>query len=299
MLVWVLMLFYYSSLEELAMNGSIHHWLSTFSSWQQDICRRTDNCAIPPAADLALGIISTIGVVLSMIGLVLTIITLTIFKLVLILVYMYCYLLTPLYIRCISVIVCYTIWLHSGPCAHLTQPSFMFSCALPYLLPSRVCGRYQPNTNLWRLCGCISSDTILHSGVIYVDGSRGNSHVPKAGHCICTNHYQVHYCCVHHLLGWVDVYTKHEYRYHNLCVLFTLTWYHLLWLYFVYSCSSNSCHHSLGYWYWFHGHILQHRSYRTEIVGCFVIPLVLLFLYNFTVILPITHTSQDSDIHVP
>ena len=47
----------------------------------QDICSRTDGCRpIPPAAELALEVLSYIGVVLSLVGIILTIITLLVFR---------------------------------------------------------------------------------------------------------------------------------------------------------------------------------------------------------------------------
>ena len=64
----------------------------------------------------------------------------------------------------------------------------------------RLCMWYQPNKCVWRLCGCVSLNPLLHLGGGDVDGGGGCAHVPEVGHRVCSHHHQVHYRCVTGLL---------------------------------------------------------------------------------------------------
>ena len=84
----------------------------------------------------------------------------------------------------------------SARCHQVSHPALHSSG----LHAHRLCMWYQPNKCVWRLCGCVSLNPLLHLGGSDVDGGGGCAHVPEVYHRVCSDHHQVHYCRVTGLL---------------------------------------------------------------------------------------------------
>ena len=90
-------------------------------------------------------------------------------------------------------------------CHHISHPA-LHSAVLHV---DCLCVWYWPNKCVWRMCVCVGSDPLLHTGGCDVHGGRGCTLVSEADHRLWPNNRQVLHCCITYMLVWVLVYHLH------------------------------------------------------------------------------------------
>ena len=155
----------------------------------QDICARfQESCRPSGVIQTALEVVTIVGAVLSLVGIAATIFTLLVFKWV------------SLEVDIVTVAFihapCYTAILDNisitqetswTGCHYISHPALHSTL----LHADHLCVWYWPNKCLWRLCACVCSDPLLHTGGCDVYGGRSCTHVQEADYCLRSNHPQV------------------------------------------------------------------------------------------------------------